>query len=273
MIIHLAELFNKVQYKRSGQNIRSHLSMLCPESNSQSGQRHKKSHKCKFTPDEDTRLKELVLLYGEGDWARVAKEMGNRNARQCRERWRNYMNPTLSKESWTAVEDQRLLEKYHEIGAHWNTIARSFPNRSINCVRNRVMKLLRVSHKNNANHAAHGAFVYPYHRPVPAQAMVHPVAFPPQMIPSMFYFYGQGEMAPARVWHAEPAPAVVKPVVEEAVERRAAMEGKRKDKPDVEESCAQVTEKIFGMMPPKELADIFANPMEEFGIEEGTFNF
>ena len=32
-------------------------------------------------------------------------------------------------------------------------------------------------------------------------------------------------------------------------------------------------ERIYGLMPSKEIADIFANPMEELGIEEGVIHF
>lgn len=104
----------------------------------------KKIHKCKFTPEEDERLKQLVAIHGENEWATIAQEMGNRNSRQCRERWRNYMNPRLTTENWTPEDDKLLLERYAAIGPHWNMIAQAFPNRSVNCVRNRVIKVLRM---------------------------------------------------------------------------------------------------------------------------------
>jgi hypothetical protein len=91
----------------------------------------KKIHKCKFTPEEDEKLKQLVAIHGENEWATIAHEMGNRNSRQCRERWRNYMNPRLSNESWTPESDKILMERYAAIGPHWNMIAQAFPNRSV----------------------------------------------------------------------------------------------------------------------------------------------
>ena len=103
----------------------------------------RRSKKLKFTKEEDEKLKQLVAEYGENEWSLIAKKMGNRNSRQCRERWKNYMNPCLSKENWSTNEDMILMQRFCEVGPHWNIIAQSFPHRSINCVRNRLIKLNR----------------------------------------------------------------------------------------------------------------------------------
>lgn len=101
-----------------------------------------KTRKTRFTHAEDEKLKSLVAKYGDNDWSTIAKNMENRNVRQCRERWRNYMNPNLSKELWSEDEDKKLMERYNDIGPHWNMIKQSFPDRSINAVRNRIIRLL-----------------------------------------------------------------------------------------------------------------------------------
>lgn len=118
------------------------------------GTNYPKSRKTRFTHEEDEKLKELVAKYGDNDWPTIAQNMKNRNVRQCRERWRNYMNPTLSKELWSEEEDKKLLERYHAIGAHWNTIKQSFPDRSINAVRNRIIRLLGL-HPNRQKPSTH----------------------------------------------------------------------------------------------------------------------
>lgn len=111
----------------------------------------KKIHKCKFTKEEDEKLCHLVKSFGENNWATISKNMENRNARQCRERWKNYMNPKLIKNEWTEEDDRFLLKKYQEIGPHWNKITQYFHNRSSNSVRNRFVKLNKAISTNDFN--------------------------------------------------------------------------------------------------------------------------
>ncbi|EAX91812.1 Myb-like DNA-binding domain containing protein [Trichomonas vaginalis G3] len=93
--------------------------------------------KNKFTPEEDDELNEIIEHYGTSDWEIVASHMKKRTARQCRERWVNYLAPELSNQPWTAEEDKLLDELYNDIGSRWHKIAQYFHNRSGNCIRNR----------------------------------------------------------------------------------------------------------------------------------------
>ena len=102
-----------------------------------------KSVKLKFTAEEDEKLKMLVLSHGTSSWAFIARLMGTRNHRQCRERWKNYINPALRNDPWTFEEDQLLVDKYAEFGPRWNRIAKFFTNRSDNSIRNRWQLMLR----------------------------------------------------------------------------------------------------------------------------------
>ncbi|OHT05387.1 hypothetical protein TRFO_05984 [Tritrichomonas foetus] len=101
------------------------------------------SMKIKFTEEEDQRLKYFVRLYGTKNWNIVSRFMGSRNARQCRERYNNYLNPKLRKEAWSPEEDRLLSQKYAEFGARWNKIAKFFKNRSDINIRNRCMLIER----------------------------------------------------------------------------------------------------------------------------------
>lgn len=101
----------------------------------------KKVKKIKFTKEEDEKLYSLVEKYGENEWALISSHMENRNPRQCRERWKNCLNPKFSTNKWTKEEDNLLLEKFKEIGNHWNKITQYFPNRSMYSVRNRIIKI------------------------------------------------------------------------------------------------------------------------------------
>ena len=100
--------------------------------------------KIKFTQDEDQILMQAVKKLGTSDWRAVAVHLPNRNARQCRERWNNYVNPQVSvARPWTEEEDRLLEEKYQELGGKWQTLASFFANRSTNNVKNRFVMLQR----------------------------------------------------------------------------------------------------------------------------------
>jgi hypothetical protein len=99
--------------------------------------------KVKFSHEEDDRLRALVEQYGTKSWKEVAHSMETRNARQCRERYNNYLKPDLRQDDWKTEEDLLLERKYMEYGGKWNKISRFFLNRSDLSLRNRWMILQR----------------------------------------------------------------------------------------------------------------------------------
>lgn len=84
----------------------------------------------KFTKTEDETLKRMVETYGEGNWAAVASGLKNRTARQCRERFKNYLSPNIKNLPWTHEEEVLLEEKVKEFGQKWAKIALFFEQRS-----------------------------------------------------------------------------------------------------------------------------------------------
>lgn len=108
------------------------------------------SKKVKFTKAEDAKLAMLVAEYSDNDWKTIAEHMSPRTARQCRERWTNYVNPSLSKDPWTPEEDLLLIEKHKEFGNHWKIIERYFNNRSKNNIKHRWASM-KESYPNNSS--------------------------------------------------------------------------------------------------------------------------
>jgi hypothetical protein len=90
---------------------------------------------------EDSLLFEAVRIFGVNEWHQVARLVPGRSARQCRERWNNYLNPNLYRGEWTPVDDDLLMQRYAEHGPRWVRLARFFPGRSKNSVRNRFLQL------------------------------------------------------------------------------------------------------------------------------------
>jgi hypothetical protein len=89
-----------------------------------------------FTSEEDQRLKELVSVHGESEWKTIAAMMGNRTARQCRERYKNYLHPDVVNGCWQPEEELLLRAKYAEIGPKWALMTPHFPGRSSSNIKN-----------------------------------------------------------------------------------------------------------------------------------------
>ena len=100
--------------------------------------------KALFTKQEDEQLVKIVNSLGKKtDWNIVSSMMKNRNSRQCRDRWMNYLSPSVNLSPFTADEDILLLEKYHNYGPRWVQISKHFNNRSDISLKSRFMVLKR----------------------------------------------------------------------------------------------------------------------------------
>ncbi|EAY14092.1 Myb-like DNA-binding domain containing protein [Trichomonas vaginalis G3] len=99
--------------------------------------------KAKFTPEDDKKLLYYVDKLGTNKWFEVSICMGNKTTRQCRERYKTYLAPNISHETWTPEDDHLLMNKYNEFGSKWSAISKFFTNRTGIAVKNRCHVLLR----------------------------------------------------------------------------------------------------------------------------------
>lgn len=90
-----------------------------------------------FTKEEDEKIKELVDIYGTKNWSEIASHIKGRTAKQCRDRYSNYLTPGFFQGEWTKEEDEILTKLYNENGSKWSIIKSHLPNRSSNCIKNR----------------------------------------------------------------------------------------------------------------------------------------
>ena len=97
----------------------------------------------RFSKQEDAKLKDLVRRFGENRWTLISRYMGNRNTRQCKDRWYQYLSPHVNQAPWTREEEEKLKKLVVELNGRWFEIAKYFNGRADSQIRNKWRTLLR----------------------------------------------------------------------------------------------------------------------------------
>ena len=69
--------------------------------------------------------------------------MGTKNWRQCKERWNQFLNPNINKDSWTEEEDDLLIRLHEKYGSKWSLMVSHFKGRPRLQIRNRYNLLMK----------------------------------------------------------------------------------------------------------------------------------
>jgi hypothetical protein len=109
-----------------------------------------------WTNKEDKLLKKIMQKEKEAVWSVIAASFNEssgtkKTGRQCRERWRNHLDPEIKKytsrftnrEKWTDEEDVILLEAELKYGKKWVEIKKKLKGRSENSIKNRYNTLYK----------------------------------------------------------------------------------------------------------------------------------
>jgi hypothetical protein len=72
--------------------------------------------------EEDILLRAWVEANGPRAWAKCAQVIKGRNGKQCRERWSNALDPSLTRGQWTSEEDVQIFNLYNQYGSKWSYI-------------------------------------------------------------------------------------------------------------------------------------------------------
>ena len=68
-------------------------------------------------PQEDELIKNLVSIHGRRKWAVIAEKLPGRSGKQCRERFKNQLDPAIKREPWSADEDLAICKAQKRLGA------------------------------------------------------------------------------------------------------------------------------------------------------------
>lgn len=102
------------------------------------------NHKRKyFSKTDDQLLTKAVIKKKKVSWNEVARYVPGKTPKQCRDRWTNYLQPSLSFDPWTDSDDQLLVSLVNKYGTHWSKMRLYFKNRSTNAIKNRWRFLIK----------------------------------------------------------------------------------------------------------------------------------
>lgn len=96
-----------------------------------------------WTRQEDEIIIDFVRQYGTKNWTKLASFLPGRIGKQCRERWRNHLDPDVNRDPWSPDEDNTLIALHEQYGNQWVKISSLMPGRSDNSIKNRWNSTLR----------------------------------------------------------------------------------------------------------------------------------
>ena len=94
---------------------------------------------------EDEILKAAIMKYGKNCWPRVASLLSRKTAKQCKDRWHGWLDPSIRKTDWSQEEEEKLLHLAKLMPNQWRTIAPIVGRTAGQCVEHYEKLLDRVN--------------------------------------------------------------------------------------------------------------------------------
>ena len=92
--------------------------------------------------DEDIKILKLIQKYGTS-WSQISKELNTRTAKQIRDRYLNVLDPKINKNKFSFSEECHIIRLYKSVGSKWALIAKEFPHRTANMIKNRFYSSIK----------------------------------------------------------------------------------------------------------------------------------
>ncbi|CAH8348932.1 unnamed protein product [Eruca vesicaria subsp. sativa] len=87
--------------------------------------------------EEDKILANFIKKEGEGRWVTLPQRAGLlRCGKSCRQRWMNYLRPSVRRDDITSDEEDLILRLHRLLGNRWSLIAGRIPGRTDNDIKN-----------------------------------------------------------------------------------------------------------------------------------------
>lgn len=94
----------------------------------------------RWTPQEDQQLLSLVEAFGKS-WKFISKVMKNRNEKQIRSRYVNFIFHGINRDKFTSEEDHIIVDKYSEFKNNYVQYTKYLDKRSPRQIENRFKSL------------------------------------------------------------------------------------------------------------------------------------
>jgi hypothetical protein len=108
-----------------------------------------KKYRTYFTKQEDKLLTSIMTSTIFTGWKNVTLHFNGKTAKQCRDRWTNYLAPGRTKQFWTEEEDQIIINSVQQFGTKWRIIKKYLIGRSDNDIKNRYYSHILKSEKDS----------------------------------------------------------------------------------------------------------------------------
>lgn len=148
-----------------------------------------------WTRQEDEIIINYVKEHGPKDWRNLRTVLPGRIGKQCRERWRNHLDPSLNHSPWTAEEDQKIIELHKQYGNHWVQISKMMVNRSDNSIKNRWNSTLKKQVLREKGSATENEEEFGFVKPLENE-IESPVVESPMSTPKIMNLYNMNFPSP-----------------------------------------------------------------------------
>lgn len=105
--------------------------------------------KRKFTPEEDLIIRRYVQINGLRNWKGATMLLPFRTGKQIRERYINYLSPTVSLQPWSPEEENQLIDLVKKFGNKWAMFVIYFKNRTDISIKNHWVSIRRKIRNNS----------------------------------------------------------------------------------------------------------------------------